>query len=277
MNDMSEHIIHQPLKEIVAKSFGDAASSYDAFAKIQHRVAAQLLNELPAATEFLADQQGTLNILDLGCGTGYCLPVLKQKYANASITGADLSQGMLDYAKQQHPEFEYAIADAESLPFASNSFDFIFSNFAVQWCESFSEVLAQAYKTLKPNGYLLLSTLADGTLAELKQAWAQVDDAQHVNDFETPDHLEQAIDESGFHVIRISSETQFDYYDDIRGLTDSLKRIGAHNMTQGRSKTLTSPRQVKAFKQAMESHREEHGLPASYQVFTCLLRKIENV
>jgi malonyl-CoA O-methyltransferase len=258
---MNEHFA----KEVVAKSFGDAAQSYDEFAKIQHRIAAQLLSQCPSDVK--------KSVLDLGCGTGYCLPVLEQRYSKAQITGADLSQGMLDFAQASFPKFQYTIADAENLPFENESFDLIFSNFAVQWCDDFSMVLSQAFNALKPGGHLLLSTLAGGTLAELKQAWASVDNLQHVNNFETAEDLEKYIDDSGFEVENISCHTELDFYDDIRGLTDSLKRIGAHNMTQGRSKALTSAGKVKAFKVAMEAYREDEGLPASYNVFTCLLRK----
>lgn len=258
---MSEHFT----KAQVAKSFGDAADSYDEFSKIQHRIAAQLLSQCPSDNK--------QHILDLGCGTGYCLPVLEQRYPSGDITGADLSQGMLDFAKTSYPKFQYKIADAENLPFEKESFDLIFSNFAVQWCDDFSQVLRQAFDAVKPGGHLLLSTLADGTLSELKQAWAKVDDFQHVNDFEKSEDLEKAIDESGFDVNSVSCHTELDFYQDMRGLTDSLKRIGAHNMTQGRTKTLTSASKVKAFKRAMEEYRDDQGLPASYNVFICLLQK----
>lgn len=254
-------------KQAVAQSFGEAASHYDEFAKIQHRVAEDLLVLCPQLTG------EAIQILDLGCGTGYCLPELSKRYPDGRITGADLSQGMLDYARERYPNFEYAIADAEDLPFEANQFDLIFSNFAVQWCDSFLSVLQQAYKALKPGGYLLLSTLADGTLAELKQAWASVDEHQHVNDFETADSLEEAVEKSGLDVEHMSLHTEFDYYDSVRGLTDSLKRIGAHNITSGRSKALTSRGTIKKFKEALEDFRTEQGLPASYQVFSCLLKK----
>jgi len=260
---MSPHIE----KQAVAQSFGDAAHDYDQYAKVQYRVAQGLMHLCPNLPNDQPD------ILDLGCGTGYCLPKIAAKYPAANLLGADLSQGMLEYAKQHYPEFGYQVADAENLPFNVNQFDFIFSNFAVQWCDSFLTVLQQAYKVLKPGGYLLLSTLADGTLAELKQAWASVDQHQHVNEFETADDLEKAVEESGFSVQQLSLQTEFDYYDTVRGLTDSLKRIGAHNITSGRSKTLTSPGTIKKFKQQLERYRTEEGLPASYQVFTCLLQK----
>lgn len=252
-------------KQAVAKSFGAAAREYDHYAQFQHRLAHALVASCPA--------QKKHRILDLGCGTGYCLPLLKTVYGQANIMGADLAPGMLDYAQANHPEFNYQIADAENLPFASNQFDLIFSNLAVQWCDSFANVLSQAYTCLASGGHLVLTTLADGTLQELKQAWAQVDEHQHVNDFLSEAELSQHVHNSGFVVEQLSFVTQFDYFDNVRGLTDSLKRIGAHNITQGRAQGLTSRSAIKSFKAALEAQRTPHGLPARYQVMQCVLRK----
>jgi len=254
-------------KHTVAQSFGNAAPDYDQFARVQHLVAEQLIAQCPE----LQNPNG--RILDLGCGTGYCLPLLAKRYPSAKIEGADISQGMLTYAQEHYPQFSYHLADAESLPFDENQFQLIFSNFAVQWCDAFSVVLEQLYRCLQPGGFVVLSTLADGTLNEIKSAWAEVDQYQHVNDFETADALEQSVDESGFSVQALSMHTEVQYYQNLRELTDSLKRIGAHNMTSGRARTVTSPGAVKQFKQAMERFRLEAGLPASYQVLTCVLQK----
>lgn len=254
-------------KQAVAKSFSDAANDYDQFARFQHQLATALIEICPHAQKQA--------ILDLGCGTGYCLPLLKQQYVQASLIGADIAPGMLAFAQQQYPEFQYAVADAENLPFDGQQFDLIFSNLAVQWCDDFSQVLSQAYNCLKPGGHLVLSTLADGTLAELKQAWSKVDQHQHVNQFDDEQDLKKMIEASPFHVEQLNITTLYDFHNDVRGLTDSLKRIGAHNITDGRAKGLTSPRAVKQFMQAMESHRQESGLPASYRVLSCSLVKPE--
>lgn len=256
-------------KQAVAKSFSAAASDYDHYAQFQHRLAQTLVASCPAPSKY--------NILDLGCGTGYCLALLQQRYGHRNIMGADLAQGMLDYAQANHPEFSYQIADAENLPFAVNQFDLIFSNLAVQWCDSFAQVLAQAYACLAPGGHLVLSTLADGTLQELKHAWAQVDDHQHVNDFLSQAQLSQHVNDSEFVVEQLSFVTQFDYFDTVRGLTDSLKRIGAHNITQGRAQGLTSPSAIKLFKAGLEAQRTPQGLPARYEVMNCVLMKPTDV
>ncbi len=252
-------------KASIAKSFSDAATQYDEFAHIQHVLAKTLLELCPQT-----DKQ---TVLDLGCGTGYCLPLLQKIYTKANITGADLAQGMLDHASKKHPQFNYQIADAEALPFKKESFDLIFSNLAVQWCDDFSQVLSEAYSVLKPGGHLVLSTLADGTLIELKQAWASVDGHQHVNQFESQIHLQSMIEKSKFTALQVAFNTHIDFHPNVRSLTDSLKRIGAHNITQGRAKGLTTPGMIRQFKKSMEGFKCEQGLPARYVVLNVVLQK----
>jgi len=251
-------------KQAVAKSFSQAAKDYDDFAHFQHELATDLIKLCP--------EIASPNILDLGCGTGYCMPLLSKHYKKAQLTGADIAPGMLAWAKQQHPDFEFLQADAENLPF-ENQFDLIFSNLAVQWCDSFNKVLGEAFNSLKPGGYLVLSTLAEGTLDEIKQAWSEVDEYQHVNQFEPESELLNDIEHSDFEVASVNVATYTDYHPDVRSLTDSLKRIGAHNITGGRAKGLTSPRAVKQFMQVMENYRNDSGLPGSYRVLSCCLHK----
>ncbi len=258
---LDQHLI----KDQVAKSFSAAADEYDQYARIQHKLAHDLLRLCP--------QQNKTNILDLGCGTGYCLPQLNKLYPSAHLIGGDLAPGMLKHAKQHYPDYDYQISDAENLPFKDNQFDLIFSSLAVQWCDDFSLVLKNAYRCLKPGGHLVLSNLANGTLCEMKEAWQQVDKNQHVNEFASWQELEGMVKNSDFKTINIDQTIHKDYHSSVRSLTDSLKRIGAHNITQGRAKGLTSPATIKRFKQAIETFRDEQGLPASYQVFSCVLEK----
>lgn len=258
---MTQHFV----KQQVAKSFGDAAQEYDAYARIQHILADELIAMCPEI-----DAQ---RVLDLGCGTGYCLPKLSVRYPNASLVGADLSQGMLDHAANHFPQFTFALADAEALPFEQAQFDLVFSNLAVQWCDDIANVLVQVYRVLKPGGYFVFTNLADGTLQELKFAWADVDHFQHVNDFPLADELAHKNTNSDFHVDMFNVMDRVQFYPDLRSLTDSLKRVGAHNITQGRAKGLTSRKVIKGFSQAMECYRSEQGLPARYRVAYSVLQK----
>lgn len=67
-------------------------------------------------------------ILDLPCGTGRLLPVLLNRFAH--VTGADLSDAMLDVARKRFAaagNVEFVHADAEALPFEDGQFDCVFS------------------------------------------------------------------------------------------------------------------------------------------------------
>lgn len=252
-------------KQEVAKSFGDAAAEYDVYARIQHLLAEELMALCP--------QKPIDRILDLGCGTGYCLPKLSDRYPQAKLLGADISQGMLHHAMKEYPQFKYAQADAEALPFSEEQFDLVFSNLAVQWCDDIANVLDQVYRVLKPSGYFIFTNLADGTLKELKQAWANVDQFQHVNEFASAEELAEKNQASLFQVKHFEVADRVQSYADLRALTDSLKRVGAHNITQGRAKGLTSRKVVRGFAQAMETFRTDQGLPARYRVAFSVLQK----
>ena len=119
-------------KQAVAKSFGKAANEYDQYARIQHRIAERLLTKLDkVVSDADVSDSDQYAILDLGCGTGYCLPKIRERFPQSTIKGADLSEGMLAYAQQCYPDFDFVTADAEALPFEHDSLSLIFSNFAV--------------------------------------------------------------------------------------------------------------------------------------------------
>ncbi len=98
---------------------------------------------------------------------------------------ADISHAMLEQAKQRCGDegMSYQLADAEQLPFASACFDMVFSCLALQWCEDLSLPLSEIRFVLKPHGQAFLSTLLDGSLFELEQAWRSVDHHRHINQF----------------------------------------------------------------------------------------------
>jgi len=62
-------------------------------------------------------------LLDVGCGTGH----FSRRFANTGlgVTALDPNQAALAYASQQGNEISYLQANALSLPFASDSFDYV--------------------------------------------------------------------------------------------------------------------------------------------------------
>ena len=227
----------QASKTNIANDFGRARATYEQAARLQRRMGQTLLDWLDRQPLFRPDR-----VLDLGCGTGRFSRALLCRHPNAAITGVDLSPGMIAQARDSSPEaMDWITADAESLPFRPGQFDLIFSNLMIQWCERPERVLAQCRQLLRPGGALAISTLLDGTLWELKQAWAEADPGQpHVNRFETRPHWQEILAQE-LPDAELVTETIALPYDSPMALNRELKQLGAGFKGQGRRRTVTSP------------------------------------
>ena len=60
-------------------------------------------------------------IADLGCGSGIFTQALAD--LGFSVTGVDLSPGLIDVARQRFPDVEFLVGDVENLPFDDGAFD----------------------------------------------------------------------------------------------------------------------------------------------------------
>lgn len=250
-------------RKLVARSFGRASATYDRAAILQERVRAELLERVdqfrmkPAA------------VLDLGAGTGHGSRALKRRFPRARVVALDIAPDMLERAKAQSRWFrriERVCADASRLPFAAASIDLVFSNLMLQWCADLDAVFAELSRVLQPRGVFVFSTFGPGTLDELRESWAQVDDAPHVNRFIDMHDIGAALARAGLAEPVLDIERHTRSYDDVLALMRDLKAIGAHNVAAGRARTLTGKQRLRAMTSAYERHRREGKLPASYEV-----------
>ncbi|VUD51613.1 Malonyl-[acyl-carrier protein] O-methyltransferase [Thalassocella blandensis] len=249
-------------KQAIADSFSKAANSYDDMAQLQVRVAQTLLARR-------SSYEG--NILDLGCGTGFCSKSITR--ASNTLFGLDIAQGMLEKAKQVIPEQHRLCADLEFLPLQACVMDGIVSSLSVQWCDDLSRVFAECYRVLQPGGWVLLSTLLPGTLHELNDAWRAVDGFVHVNDFIGEDDVIRFAKDAGFIVDQITVRDEVMWFDSVMQLMKGLKGIGAHNINAGKNRGLTAKGKIMQMQQAYEQHRTGEGLPATYKVIYLSLQK----
>ena len=259
----------QSNKQQVAAAFSRAAATYDSVADFQRAVGARLFSLLPESISSEQIQQW----LDLGCGTGYFCEHLQQRFASARGTGLDLAQGMLAFARTRCPTLSYICADAEQLPLQDNSQDLIFSSLALQWCTDFSKVLREAQRVLKPGGVLLFSSLADGSLIELRRSWQAVDNATHVNQFRTLKRYQELTAASALQVLDLHCHTHIYHYAKVADLTHELKHLGADHLQDGRAPGLVSRQGLQRLLNAYEYYRQPQGLPATWQVVYGVLRK----
>lgn len=99
-----------------------------------------------------------LQILDLGCGTGFELAPLFQRAPNALITAVDLSQEMLALLADRYPAQRAQItlvADSYlTMPFGTQRYDYIISAMTIHHLlhEAKRQLYAKIYAALKPGG-----------------------------------------------------------------------------------------------------------------------------
>src|SRR5688572_9199865 len=99
--------------------------------------------------------------LEIGCGTGRVTRQLRKSLKqSATLVASDISEDMLNVARKELKEkdIEWQTIDAQSLPFADNTFDLVVSCFAWMFIEDKAKAYAEVFRTLKPGGLFLLAT-----------------------------------------------------------------------------------------------------------------------
>lgn len=245
------------------RAFEQAAASYDSAAVLQREVAARLLERLDLTTI------NPGRILDLGCGTGGNLQVLRRRYPKARLFAADLALNMLGAARRRSGwwrQVPLVCADVLRLPFAAGSFDFVYCNLVLQWCDDLDQAFGELRRIVAPHGLLLFSTYGPDTLKELRAAWREVDAFNHVNRFIDMHDIGDALIRAGFAEPVMDVETLTLTYANLPALARDLAAVGACNLTAGRPRGLTGRVRLQRLTAAYETFRRDGRLPASFEV-----------
>lgn len=188
--------------------FGDAApdrtgqaEAFDAIGGRYDDAFPHKEGQVTAVGRLLAELPDKARVLDVGCGTG--VPTARQLVdAGHSVTGVDLSEGMLELARANVPEAEFLHRDLASLrvegPGGLGRFDGITCFFTLLMLPraEIPYALRQFHRLLKPDGVLALSMVE-----------ADLDDAEipfmshyiRVSGF-LRDELREVVREAGFEI-----------------------------------------------------------------------------
>lgn len=261
-------------KRQVAQRFDRAALTYNAYADFQRLVLDRLFGHLPSSP---ADQ-----ILDLGTGTGQALATLSDTFSPASLVALDLSFQMLETASRpnglpldsSHPQgaHSFVCADAESLPFADGVFDLLFSSLAMQWCLQPKTLFSELFRVTKPGGYVVFSTLCEGSMPEIERAWQGIDSAPHVNQYPAFNTVLEQATECQWQTRDAELATVPMWFTSPEEAIHSLKKVGA-SLVINKKNSGMSPSKWKTFMKQYEQLRESAGIPLRYQVAFVVLQK----
>ena len=262
----------QDRKQRIARSFSRSASSYDMNAGMQRDAADHLLGDIKKSQ--------AKTVLDLGCGTGYCTSILNQALPEANIICMDIAEGMLHQSRSRLDEAQntFICGDAEALPFAKDSLDLVVSSLTIQWCENLSILFNDIFRALRPGGKLYFSSLGDSTLLELKNAWREIDNAVHVNNFIETVEVDAFLKKAGFTFLEKESNSVCRYYPEPLEVFRELKGLGAHNVNAGQPSGLTGKQKLKQLINILESSKVPgKGIGITFELFYRKLVKQEMV
>ncbi|PAQ16042.1 SAM-dependent methyltransferase [Bacillaceae bacterium SAOS 7] len=203
-------------KEQVLKKFNEHAATYDE----------QRKKLIPCFDDFysipislIESDKEQPTVLDIGAGTGLFSAFLKEKFPEAQLTLIDLSEKMLEVAKQrfQDEEIDYVTADYTTYKF-EQTFDIIISSLSIHHLsdEEKRKLYQNVYTWLNPGGIFINADQVLGHTPSIdsmyKQDWwekisasgltpKQLDEARERTKLDRMSTLQQQLDwltESGF-------------------------------------------------------------------------------
>ena len=193
------------------------ASEYDQLSALQDVMAAEVLS--------LLQLKGNERILDVGCGNGKTTASIAARVPKVRSSASMLPADMVAFAKEHwtadHPNLQFAVADARHLPF-KREFDLVVSFNALHWISDQALPLQGIHQALKPEGKAQLRLVAKGERTCIEDV---IDDtrksprwAGYFNGFRdpflhlTPEQYAALAEQQGFRVLSIrTSDKAWDF------------------------------------------------------------------
>ena len=194
------------------------------------------------------------NILDLGSATGSTGRLLRKRFRRAHIVSLDASHRMATQAlagKGWLSRGSAVQADANRLPFGDAVFDLVVANQLLPWLPDPDTAFAEIARVLRPGGVFAFATLGPDSLAELRRAWAGVDDGAHVHGFADMHNIGDGIVRAGLADPVLDVDRLAVSYEDADRLFSDLARAGARNALPDRPRGLTGRRRFEAMRRAL--------------------------
>jgi len=138
--------MHHKKKDI---DFGKKASKYDdSWGHLASRFYSLLLGHV--------ELKPGVKVLDVGCGTGAMLRKMADKCSIIGF-GIDMSENMIEEAKQKCPDMNLQISRCEETQFEDNSFDIVTTCLAYHHFSDRAGFAKESARILKPGGSLYIA------------------------------------------------------------------------------------------------------------------------
>ena len=100
-------------------------------------------------------------VLEVGCGGGYNSELVASKFPTIDYTGVDISEAMIDIAREHYPTRRFAVGSAYELDFGDRSFDVVLDGVALLHMPGWRTALAEYARVARSSVVLHGLTLTD--------------------------------------------------------------------------------------------------------------------
>ncbi len=262
-------------KDKLKKRFSKNAKYYDEYAKVQKKMADNLIKII---MDYDIDVYNVKNILEVGCGTGYLTGKLCKCFPNAKIDAVDIAPGMIEQVKlnEWDNSVNFICSDIEEINI-DNKYDLIISNATFQWFNHVDITIKKLISSLNTNGILCFSTFGNKTFIELHQSFEKAREIMNIIEpvtlgqtfyslnelFELCQNVISEKSTSRKIVIQDTEMLEYEYFDSCIEFLNSIKKIGANNCSE--SSYIVSPAFIeKVIEIYNEDFRENNQVKATY-------------
>jgi SAM-dependent methyltransferase len=138
------------------------------------------------------------NLLEIGCGTGFVLAAIEEKFPAAQLIGADYFTEAFPYARERLRRAALRQLDARNIEYVSQ-FDVIGMFDVLEHIDEDEQVLQQLHKACRPGGGILL------TVPQHPFLWSQFDErSSHARRY-TWAQISERVQRAGFTLRRVTS------------------------------------------------------------------------
>jgi len=255
---------HRLDKKAVKKSFNRSARPYDQSAVLQLEILSRLIERL----QYIKIEPEL--IVDLGCGTGQAIKMLRKQYKKSTVMALDMADEMLLCARKHYGLMDrkwLVNADMEQLPLRMGCVDLLFSNLALQWSNDLAQTLAEFKRVGRQGGLLMFTTFGVNTLTELRQSFQQIDPTPRVHQFMDMHDIGDLMLSAGLSQPVMDMEEITLEYESFTDLMSDLKSIGATNAERNRSRGLMTAARLNRIREAYEQIAyKDNKYTATYEV-----------
>ncbi len=219
-------------------------------------------------------------ILDLGCGAGFDLARLGERYPDAARIGLDLAEPQLARARgrltpignplrrlfaKSAPPVGLAAADAARLPLADDSISLIWANLTLPFIDDPLPAFVEMHRVIEAGGLVMFSSFGPDTLRELREI-LPAHAGERVHRFIDMHDLGDALIAAGFEDPVMDMEMVTLTYDRLDALFKDLRANAANNAALTRPRGLCGRAAWEQSRARYEQHRREGRLPVTVEI-----------